>query len=152
METAAGSHHAREIDRDVIVRPWINKQDTHFKCHYEFMMSWQKWNNVCTVVANWLCALTIVFVRVQLTHSGRVTHMCVKKLGMSPGRCQAIIWINAVILFVALLGTNFSDISIGIQMFSFKKWHVKMLSSKWRPLCLGINVLNINNYGTPVGT
>ena len=52
-----------------------------------------------------------------LTHWGRATHICVSKLiiiasdnGLSPGRCQAIIWNNAGILSVGLLGTNFSEI------------------------------------------
>ena len=39
------------------------------------------------------------------------------------------------------LTTNFSEILIGIQTFSFKKMHIKMASAKWRPFCLGLNVL-----------
>ena len=83
-----------------------------------------------------------------LTHWGRVTHICVGKLtiiasdnGLSPGRRQAIIWTNAGILLIGPLGTNFSEILIGIQIFSFKKMHLKMSSAKWRPSCLGLNVL-----------
>ena len=53
-----------------------------------------------------------------------------------PGK-QAIIWTNAGILWIGSLGTNFSEISIKIHTFSFKK----MLSSKWGPFCLGLNVL-----------
>ena len=82
------------------------------------------------------------------THWGRVTHICVVKLtiigsdnGLSPGRRQAIIWTNAGILLIGLLSTNFSEILIGIQTFSFKKMHLKMSSAKWRPFCLGLNVL-----------
>ena len=82
-----------------------------------------------------------------LTHWGRVTHICIGKLtiigsdnGLSPGRRQAIIWTNAGILLIRLLGTNFSEILIGIQAFSFKKMHLKMLSVKWLPFCLGLNV------------
>ena len=56
--------------------------------------------------------------------------------------CQAIIWTNAGILFIGPSGTNFSEILIGIQTFSFKKMHLKMSSAKWRPFCLGLNVLN----------
>ena len=85
----------------------------------------------------------------SLTHWGRVTHICVGKLtiidsdnGLSPGRRQAIIWTNAGILLIGPLGTNFNEILIGIQTFSFKKMHLKMSSAKWRPLCLGLNVLN----------
>ena len=66
--------------------------------------------------------------------------MCSDK-GLSPGRCQAIIWSNAGILLIGPLQTNFSEISIGIQTFSIKKMHFKMSSAKWRPVCLGLNVL-----------
>ena len=83
-----------------------------------------------------------------LTHWGRVTHICVSKLsilgsddGLSPGRRQAIIWTNAGILLIGPLGTNFNEISIGIQTFSFKQMRIKISSAKWRPSCLGLNVL-----------
>ena len=84
----------------------------------------------------------------ELTHWGRVTLICVSKLtiigsdnGFSPGRRQAIIWTNAGILLIWPLGTNFSEISIDIEIFSFKKIHFKMSSGKWRPFCIGLNVL-----------
>ena len=77
-----------------------------------------------------------------------MTHICVGKLtiigsdnGLSPGRCQAIIWTNAGILLIGLLGTNLSEILIEIDTFSFKKMHLKMSSAKCRPFCLGLNVL-----------
>ena len=77
-----------------------------------------------------------------------MTHIRVSKLtiiasdnGMSPGRCQAIIWTNAGILLFGPLGTNFSEIFIKIYTFSFKKMHSIMSSAKWRPFCLGLNVL-----------
>ena len=83
-----------------------------------------------------------------LTHWGRVTHICVGNLTitgpdnvLSPGRRQAIIWTNAGILLIGPWGTHFSEISIGIQTFSFKKMHLKMSSAKWPPFCLGHNVL-----------
>ena len=75
-----------------------------------------------------------------LAHWGWVKHICVGKLtiigsdnGLSPGRCQAIIWTNDWILLIGPLGTYFSAIS-------FKKMHLKMSSGKWRPFCLGLNV------------
>ena len=96
-------------------------------------------------------SLTVVkwYICIQnLTHLGRVTDVCVGKLtiigpdnGLSPGRRQAIIWTNAEILLIGSWGTNFSEILIGIQAFSFKKMHLKMSSAKWRPFCLGLNVL-----------
>ena len=48
--------------------------------------------------------------------------------GLSPGRRQAIIWTNDGILLIGPLGTNFSEISIEIHTFSFKKMHLKMSS------------------------
>ena len=75
-----------------------------------------------------------------LTHWGRVTHICVGKLtiigsdnSLSPGRRQAIIWTSAGVLLIGPLGTNFSEILIGIHTFSFKKIHLKMSSAKCRP-------------------
>ena len=62
--------------------------------------------------------------------------------GLSPGRWQAIIWTNAGILLIGPLWTNFSEILIEIQSFSFKKMHLKLSSAKWRPLCLSLNVLS----------
>ena len=83
-----------------------------------------------------------------LTHWGRMTHICVDNLtiigtynGLSPYRRQPIIWTNDGILLIGPLGTNFSEISIAIVTFSFKKMHLKMLSAKWRPFCLSLNVL-----------
>ena len=84
---------------------------------------------------------------VCLTHWGRVTHICIGNLtiigpdyGLSPGRRQAIISTNDGILLIGLLGTNFSEISIEIVTF-YKKMHLKVLSAKWRPFCIGLNVL-----------
>ena len=77
-----------------------------------------------------------------------MTHICVGELiiigsanGLSPGRRQAITWTNAGILLTGPLGTNFSEIVSEIQSSSFKKMHLKMSSVKWRPFCLGLNVL-----------
>ena len=83
------------------------------------------------------------------THWGRVTHICVSRLtitgsdnGLSPERRQAIICTCAGILLIRPLGTNFSEILIGVQTLSFKKMEFNMSSAKWRPFCLGLNVLN----------
>ena len=94
-----------------------------------------------------------------LTHWGRVTHICVGNLtiigsdnGLSPGRRQAIIWTNARILLIGPLGTNFSEIQIGIQKFSYEKMHLKMSSVKWRQFCLGLNVLRAKPLHEPILT
>ena len=87
----------------------------------------------------------------SLTHWGRVTHICVSKItimgsdnGLSPDRRQAIIWTNAVLLSIGPLRTYLNENLIKIQQFSLKKMHVKMSSGKWRPSCLGFNVLTTN--------
>ena len=59
-----------------------------------------------------------------------------------PDRRQVIIWTNAGILLIGPWGTNFSEILIDIQAFSLKKMHLEISSAKWRPCCLGLNVLN----------
>ena len=58
----------------------------------------------------------------MLTHWGRVTHISVSKLtiigsdnSLAPWRRQTIIWTNDGILLIGPLGTNFSEILIGIQ-------------------------------------
>ena len=80
----------------------------------------------------------------RLTHWGRATHICIGKLtiigsdnGLPPGRRQAIIWTNDEILLIRPFGTNFSEILIGNQTFSFMKMHLEMLSVKCRPFCPG---------------
>ena len=90
----------------------------------------------------------IVVPGAPLTHWGRVTHICVGNLtiigsdnGLSPGRRQAITWTNVGILLIGPLGTNISEMLIVIHTRSFKKIHLKMSSGKWRPFCLGLNVL-----------
>ena len=62
--------------------------------------------------------------------------------GLPPDWRQAIIWKNAGILLIGPLETNFSEIVIKIHTLSFKKMHLKMSSGKWRPFCLGLNVLS----------
>ena len=83
----------------------------------------------------------------DLTHWGWVTHIFISELtiigsdnGLLPGRHQAIIWNNAGLLLIEPLGTNVNEISIGIQIFTFKKMHLNMSSVKWHPFCLGLNV------------
>ena len=82
-----------------------------------------------------------------------MTHICVNNLttigsvyGLSPGRRHAIIWTNAGILLIGPLGTNFSEILIEIPTIVFKKMRLKVSSAKWRPSCLGLNVLRSTGY------
>ena len=83
-----------------------------------------------------------------LTHWDRVTHLCVSNLtiigsdnGLSPGPRQAIISTNDVMLWIRPLGKNFSEILIEFLTFWFMKIRVDVWSAKWRPSCLGLNVL-----------
>ena len=82
--------------------------------------------------------------------SGYVGVLCIGKLtiigsdnGLSPGRCQTIIWNNGGILLIGPLGTNLSEILIEIQIFSLKKMRLKMSSAKCWPFRLCLNVLKI---------
>ena len=88
-----------------------------------------------------------------LTHWGRVTHICVgtnnnigSNNGLSPDRRQAIIWTNAGLLSIGPLRTYLSENLIKMQQFSLKKMLLKMSSGKWRPSCLGLNVLSLWSY------
>ena len=109
----------------------------------------------CLLIIKVFCGIhlpvrAISQVLMNLTHWGRVTHICISKLtiigsdnGLSPGWRQAIIWTNAGILLIGLLGTNFSEIVTEIHIFSFKKMHLKMSSAKFQPFCLGLNVVTL---------
>ena len=84
----------------------------------------------------------------SLTQWGRVTRICVNKLtiigsdnGFSSDWRQDIIWTNAGILLIWPLETTFSDISIKIHIFSFRKMRLKISSGKWRPFCFGLDML-----------
>ena len=77
-------------------------------------------------------------------------HICVGNIvgsgsdnGLSSAQRQAIIWTNAGILSIGPLGTNFSENLIEIHTFSFKKMLLKRSSAKWRPFCLGLDVLTL---------
>ena len=120
-------------------------------CYYDFLHSEYNFISKTPTTDIWdmECLLWV------LTHWGRVTHICVGTLtitgsdnGLSPGRRQAVIWTNAEILLIGLLGTKFSEILIEIDTFYLKKMHLKVSSGKWRPFCLGLNVLWYNLYST----
>ena len=126
----------------IICIAWSNLVIIHSLRRFHSLLA-QPWRQtICVPLGLWKG------LSMALTHWGRVTHICVSKLtiigsdnGLSPGRRQAIIWTNAGILLIGPLGTNFSEISSEINIFSFKKMHFKTSSAKWRPFCLGLNVL-----------
>ena len=74
-----------------------------------------------------------------LTHWGRVTHICVGNLTII-GSDNSLAPTNAGLLLIGPLEKNFNEILFEIDAFSFKKMHLKVLSSKWRPFYLGLNV------------
>ena len=83
-------------------------------------------------------------VLIILTHWCGVMHICISKVtiigsdnGLSPGRHQ----LSEPMMGNCCFWTNFSEILIEIHTFSFKKMYLKMLCWKWRPFCLGLNVL-----------
>ena len=117
------------------------------------MVIWWHWNVYCITSPLWKESTSQGGFPLQgwmtsgfsLTHWGWVMHICVGNLtiigsdnGLSPDRRQAIIWINAEILLIGPLGTNFSEILIEILTFSFKKMHLKRSSAKRHPFCLGL--------------
>ena len=91
---------------------------------------------ICLKMPSAKCCLFRLGLNV-LTYWGQATHICVGKLtiigsdnGLLPGRHQAIFWTIAGILLIGPFVTNFSEIIIGIQAFSFKKMHFKTSSAK----------------------
>ena len=111
------------------------------------------WSHFILDHSTLLCVDIYIAERHALTQWGRVTHICVSKLtiigsvnGLSPDRRQAIIWTNVGILLSGPLGTNFSEISIEILTFSFKKMRLKVSSAKRRLFCFGLNMLKARSW------
>ena len=69
-----------------------------------------------------------------------MTHICIGKLTIV-GSDNGLALTNAGIFLIGASGTNFSEILIETRIFSFKKMGLKASSAKWRPFCLGLNVL-----------
>ena len=133
----------------------------HFKTTLRDYMRLHDTCEGCSKTGSWsvmICVLVYHCVKIplicsgpsELTHWGRVTHICVIKLtiigsdnGLSPDRRQAIFWTNTALLLIGPLGTNFSEILIEILTFSFKKRRLKVSSAKRRPFCLGLNVITM---------
>ena len=152
----------------VWINDWVNNREAgdlrRYRAHYDVIVmiiyhihGWNRGNyniypqQVFNVIAHQKTKLkTVVTIFTLLTHWGRMTHICVRRLtiigsdnGLSPDRRQAIIWTNAGILLIGPSGTNLSEILIKILTFSFKKMRLKLSSAKRWPFCLGLNVLNI---------
>ena len=101
-----------------------------------------------TLSLRYKSAGTGIFYGNHLASWSRGTHIWVGSLiiigsdnGLSPDRRQFVIWTNAAILIIRTLGIHFIEIFIKIHTFWLKKMHLNMSSVKWRPFCLGLNVL-----------
>ena len=92
------------------------------------------------IISSHHTVIAVKKIRLLKTYWGRVTHVCVGRLtsivsdnGLSPSRCQAIIWTNAGIFLIGSLGA--SEIFVEIREI-----HLKMSSGKWphlsRPQCV----------------
>ena len=89
----------------------------------------------------------------QLTHWGRVTHICASKLtiigsddGLLPGRRQAIIWTNDGILLIRTFRTQYQwhrkrNSYIFIQENAFQNVVRKMAAILSRPQCVKLETI-----------
>ena len=127
---------------------WVNARKTHWSCntltlthrygiYYEILGYTMKYCDISYLPST------------NLIYWGWVTHICLGKIiiigsdnGLSPGRRQAIIWTNAAIFLIGLLGTNFSEI--------LKKIRLKMSSAKCQPFCFGLTVLISGKVDLPI--
>ena len=143
-------HPKERLGRVSLTASWFNNINMGYRFHHYCVSKLLLQCYVYLRRKSWYTWLRyiITYGTSALTHWGRVTYICVSELttigsdnGLAPGRRQAIIWNNAGLLLIEPLGTNFSEISVGIQTFSFKKMHLNMSSAKWRPFCLGLNVI-----------
>ena len=151
-QSSVGNQSSRELRNCYLVFCILALNGLKWKATWALVPSWPPVTSVTKKVNISLAKPPLKFsgglAKLGLTHWGQVTHICVGKLttigsdnGLSPGRRQAVIWTSAGILLIGFLGTNFSEISIGIQPFSFKKMHfenvVYEMASIWsRPQCV----------------
>ena len=121
--------HHRPLSSLVQVMACCPTAPSHYLNQCWHTVNWTLWNklrwnfnqNIMIFILKktaWKYCLQILvrLVRV-LTHWGQLKHISVSKLtiidsdnGLSPGRCQAIIWTNAGILIIRTLATNFREI------------------------------------------
>ena len=94
--------------RDMLNVGVVQKFDIFLKSAAQWYITGKKINQGY-ILAIHLFIGTLLF-KYELTHWGRVTHLCVSKLII-------IIWTNAGILLIDLFGTNSSEILIEIYTF-----------------------------------
>ena len=109
---------------------------THTPYSHHWVLLWK----LIVFLSDLFNSLSIVGAEWCICASVRKKNIIGSDNGLSPDRCQAIISTNAGILLIGSIGTNFSEILIGIHIFLFKKMHLKMSPGKWRPFSLGLKV------------
>ena len=84
----------------------------------------------------------------SVTYWDRVTHICVGNLitigsdnGLSPGRCQVIIWTNTGIHIVYWTTRNTPQWNVNRNSYIYIQGNTFVNVCKWRQFCLGLNML-----------
>ena len=89
---------------------------------------------------HWACDY-LSMLELKLTHWGRVTHICVGNLTII-GSDTGLHYLNQCWNIVSWTARNKLQWNVNQNSYIFiKKIQLKMLSGKWRPFCLGLNVL-----------
>ena len=145
----------------------VSRQDYHTLdccCHFQTIIllqqiAIQKWKYVSS-------ALSIERIQhrsiLLLTLWGRVTHICVSKQaiigsenGLSPGRCQVIIWTCAGLLVIWTFGNKLQwnlnkNLYIFIQENAFENVVWKMAAILSRPQCVELILIIITFLQTSI--
>ena len=124
---------------------WIRRLGVRVPLRSRHFLSQKRWHfrkNIRSCVENECCCpRTVNSSNVNFTSNMSLNRVSIDSdNGLSPGRCQAIIWTNAGIFLIGPFGTKFNEILIEIWMFSFNKMYLKMSSGNLRlfvsvPMC-----------------
>ena len=109
------------------------------------MLIWQKYLDKYQVLCLQVQVSTKYFwiSKCQVQASTKYSKFCIKYQVQVLYLTPTLIWTNAGLLSIGPLRTYLSENLIKMQQFSLKKMHLKMSPGKWRPSCLGLNVLKI---------
>ena len=106
--------------------------------------------DLCSLISQWIrkcfCVILTQWGRWVSIHTSIPSVIIGSDNGMSPARCQAIIWTNAALLSIRPWGIKVSEFVIESETFSFKNMRLKISSAKLRTSCLGLNVLINKKY------
>ena len=96
-------------------------------------------NGAAVEVWEWISSLIPLFIGPMITYPlGQI-------IDCRLFSAKPLTWTNAD-LSIGPLGTNFSEIWIKLQNFSFIRMHLKMLSAKWQPFFEGETQQNITKH------